>query len=158
MSLSLAMRNGDLAIGANRNFEIVSGRGKLLQDLRLWVLERLGYDPATPAYGNRLDDYIEDGKEFSGFIGSLATVDTLNQIRNEIIELLQRYQTMQFEKIKQETMAYLGENTLDEDEILAVIDLVEVKSVGTTALASVRFTTLAGNPLRITFPVNGALA
>lgn len=158
MSKSLAVVNGDLVIGAGRAFGTVSGRDKLLQDLRLWVLEKMGVDPSTPTYGNTLDGSVVDGIEHEGFIGQLMTQDNLNEIRNIVIDLLQRYQVMQFEKIRQETLMYLGENTLDEGEVLERIDSVDVKSIGTTVLVSVRVTTLDEQSFRLTIPVpNGAL-
>jgi hypothetical protein len=159
MSKSLAIVNGDFLIGSGRGFSLVSGRSKLLQDLRLWVLERMGIDPSTPTFGNLLDGGIQNGVNIDGFIGQIMTDDAINNIRNTIIDLLQRYQTMQFEKIRSETLRYLGENTLDEDEILESIDSVIVQNLGTTALVQVRLSTLAGSQIKLTVPVpDGALA
>lgn len=158
MSKSLAVVNGDLVIAAGRSFGTVSGREKLLQDLRLWVMEKMGLDPSTPTYGNILDGSITDGIEREGFIGQLMSQDNLNEIRNVIIDLLQRYQTMQFEKIRNETLQYLGENTLEEGEVLERIDSVEVKAIGTTALVQVKITTLDEQSFKLTIPIsNGAL-
>jgi hypothetical protein len=159
MSKSFAVVNGDLVIGPGRSLSLVSGRQKLLQDLRLWVLEKMGIDPSTPTYGNLLDGGTEDGSNVEGFIGRIMTDDALNEIRNVIIDLLQRYQTMQYEKIRAETLRYLGENTLDEDEILETINSVIVQDLGTTALVQVKLTTLAGSSIKLTVPIpDGALA
>lgn len=157
MSKSFAIVNGDLVMGTGRGFSLVLGRDKLLQDLRLWVLERMGIDPSTPTYGNLLDGGVQEGDQVEGFIGGIMTADALNEIRNIIIDLLQRYQSMQFEKIRNETMRYLGENTLDEDEILQSIESVTVKDLGTLALAQVVVTTLAGSNIKMTLPITGAL-
>jgi hypothetical protein len=153
MSKSFAIVNGDLVIDAGRSFGIVSGRDKLLQDLRLWVLEKLGIDPATPTYGNRLEGSANE-QNYSGFVGALMTTDNLHSIRNIVIDMLQRYQSMQFEKIRGETLRYVGKNTLDEEEILQSIDSVEVINFATTALVQVVITTLGGTGIRLTIPVS----
>lgn len=160
MSKSFAVVNGDLVIGAGRGLDLVSSRQKLLQDLRLWVLEKMGIDPSTPTYGNLLDGGINDnGSQIEGYIGRIMTDDALNEIRNTVIDLLQRYQTMQYEKIRGETLRYLGENTLDEDEILDDIRSVVVRDLGTTALVQVNIGTLAGNAIKLTIPIpDGAIA
>lgn len=153
MSKSLAIINGDLAIDAGRDFALVSGRQKLLQDLRLWVLEKLGIDPATPTYGNKLDNFREDDRVHQGFIGQLMTADNINNIRIEVINIIQRYQAMQYDKIRSEALRYVGRNTLDEDEVVATIDAVNVRAVGTFAVVQVQLTTLANTPLKLSIPI-----
>lgn len=153
MSKSLQLSNGDLILGAGRSLGLVSGKDKLLQDLSLWVLERIGVDPATPSYGNLLDGGIVNDTEIPGFIGEIVGQNILNEIRNEVLDILQRYQAMQYEKIRRETLAYIGLNTLDEDEVLQNINSVKVTSVGTTVLVQVIITTLAGSNVKLTIPI-----
>lgn len=153
MSKSLAIVNGDLAIGPGRAFETVSGKQKLLQDLRLWVLERIGLDPSTPTFGSRFDGGFINGEEVSGFVGQIDSQEMLMAIRNETIELIQRYQAMQFDKIRNEAIMFGGDNTLDEGEVIDSIDDINVKSIGTTVLVQVRLLTIDGSALKLTIPV-----
>jgi len=145
MSKSLAFRNGDLIIGPGRAFESVSGKEKLLQDLKLWILERVGTDPATPSYGSNLDS--------DQIIGEMGTADTLNRIRIDVLNLLQKYQNMQYQKLRAETIQYAGKTTLDKEEIIQEVTSVDVKAIDTTALVQVFITTLTGNVLKLTLPV-----
>lgn len=147
MSVSLAVVNGDLAIGPGRRFETVSGQQKLKQDLMLWVLERFGQDPSYVGYGSHLDE----------FIGSIASVDVTNEIRNEILRLLQQYQALQYNKVRTETVQLLGKSTLSADEIINTIDSVNVKVTATLVLAQVRLTTLSGANLKLTLPIQDAI-
>lgn len=155
MSRSLALVNGDLAIGPGRKFEQVSGKDKLLQDLRLWVLEKIGIDPATPGYGSRLDGGTENGVDVPSFIGQFVEEQTIMEIRAEIIDLISRYQTMQYNSIRDETIRYGGPNTYTPDQVVAGIESVDVQAVGTLILAQVIINTLTGDTVTITMPVTG---
>jgi hypothetical protein len=131
----------------------VSGQDKLLQDLKLWVLERIGTDPATPTYGSRLDGGVINGEEVPTFIGMMVNERVAAEIRSEVISLLQRYQAAQYEKLREETILYVGKNTLDASEIIQSIDSVRIRSESTTIIVSVHLTTLANQSLNLTFPV-----
>lgn len=155
MSKSLAIVNGDLAIGPGRKFESVSGRDKLLQDLKLWVLEKIGTDPATPGYGSRLDGGIEDGTNVPSFIGRIAQDQTVMEIRSEIIDLIIRFQAMQYDSIRAETIRYGGHNTMSADQVVSTIESVDIKFVGTMVIAQVKIGTLDGTIVRLTMPVAG---
>lgn len=153
MSTSLKIVNGDLSVGSGRSFEVVSGRAKLQQDLKLWVLERIGSDPATPTYGSRLDGGIINGVEVPTFIGTIINDQVAAEIRSEIITLIQRYQQGQFEKVRNETILYTGKNTLDKDELIKTLDSVRVRAEGTTIIVSVTITTMADNTVSLTLPL-----
>lgn len=155
MSTSFRLTNGDLSIGSGRSLEVVSGENKLRQDLRLWVLERIGTDPATPTYGSRLDGGIIDGEEVPTFIGQIVNAQIEAEIRSEVITLLQRYQAMQYEKIRNETILYSGKNTLEANEIIKTIDLVRVYAENTTIIVNVYISTLANTTLNLTIPIEG---
>lgn len=146
MSTSFAIINGDLSIGSGRRFETVSNKSKLAQDLELWVLEKIGTDPLLQGFGSHLDE----------FIGGIISIDSINQIRNEILRLVQQYQAMQYNKIRTETIKYLGKTTLSSDEVINSIDSVDIKQVsGTLLLVQVKISTLAHSQLRLTIPVGG---
>ncbi len=154
MSKSFQIQNGDLVVGERRGFATVSGKAKLLQDLKLWVLERIGTDSSTPTYGSRLDGGVIDGEELPSFIGEVMTASNISQIRAELINLLTSYQQVQYEKIRNETLMFNGKNTLDEGEVLDSIDSVDIKTVGDKVLAQVRLTSLAGESFKLTVPLD----
>lgn len=154
MSTSLSIVNGDLVIGPGRKFETVSGKAKLMQDLKLWVLERIGTDPLLPTYGSTFDGGIIDGQPIDSFIGQLATQEAINNIRIAALELLDRYQTMQFDKMRSETLLYNGQNTLDADEVVDEIISVDVTQIGPTILVRVILSTLAGSNVKLTIPLS----
>lgn len=153
MSYSLRIDNGDLMIGSSRALEVVTGKQKLFQDLKLWILERIGTDPATPLYGSTLDGGTIDGQEVPSFIGQLPTQYNLNMIKAEVLDLLHRYQEMQVAKMRQELVEFDGRHTLQGDEILHTIDSVEVAAIDTLVLVRVKCLTLNKNSLNITIPL-----
>lgn len=155
MSKSLALVNGDLAIGPGRAFQAVTGREKLLQDLKLWILERIGADASTPSYGSRLDGGTENGTNVGSYIGQIVSEEQMMGIRGEIIRLIENYQAMQYDKLRSETILYLGPTTLDQDEVVASIDRITTKAVGTTVLVQVTLNILSGDVIKLTLPVNG---
>lgn len=154
MSKSLAVVNGDLQIGTSRSYSVVSGRQKLIQDLRLWVTEKVGHDPLLPTYGSRLDGGVIDGEEIDSYIGQLATQENMNLIRIEVIRRIQEYQAQQYEKMSAEALLYGGRNTFEEDEIVDEILDVSAVQVDTIILVRVLLSTLSGSTVKLTIPVN----
>jgi len=153
MSKSFKISNGDLSVGVALSYETVSGRNKLTQDLRLWILEQLGIDPSTPSYGSRLDGSIINGAYSSGFIGEMMTIEKLLEIRSEIASIIQQYQQVQLDRIQRDSIDFQGQQTQDPDEVLYRIDSIDVKPLGDSALARVVCQTLAKNTIRIIIPV-----
>jgi hypothetical protein len=153
MSKSFALTNGDLSIGEGRSFQIVKGREKLGQDLRLWVLERIGTDPSTPDFGSTLDGGKVNGQPVQSFIGQMISPTTLAAIRQDITNLVTRYQALQYSKIRTETTRYLGSTTIDQDEAIASINSIDVRASGTTVIVQINLTTVANSSLRLTFPI-----
>lgn len=155
MSKSLALVNGDLQIGQGRAYETVSGSAKLRQDLKLWILERIGTDPMTPTYGSRLDGGVENGQPVPSYIGQAMSAENLMRMRTEVIQLIERYQAMQYQKMRSETLKYSGATTISGDEVILSIDSVTAKTLEPTiAIIQVVLTTLNKSKISITIPVN----
>lgn len=154
MSRSFALVNGDLAVGPGRAFQVLNGRDKLLQDLKLWILERIGTDPSTPTFGSRLDGGTEDNQRVDSVIGQIVSEEVLMSIRGEVIRLIENYQAMQYEKLRAETIAYLGQTTLDNDEVVSGIDSIQVKAIGTIVLVQVSLDLVSGDVIKLTLPVD----
>ena len=153
MSYSLRIESGDLMIGSNRALEVVTGKAKLFQDLKLWILERIGTDPATPLFGSTLDGGVVDGQEIPSFIGQVPTELNLNLIKSEVLDLLHKYQQMQTAKMKTELIEFDGKHTMSGDEVLHTIDSVDIVAINTLVLVRVRCTTLDRNSFNLTIPL-----
>lgn len=152
MSTSFRIQGGDLSVGAGRSFERAIGSLKLAQDLRLWVLEHVGTDPATPTFGSRLDGGIIDGEPVESFIGQVATEARQAEIRTEMIALLSQYQAGQIAKMQREMLAYGGSHTLTADETLHSIESVLTTQIGDQIIVRVLCHTLAGTQFQLTIP------
>lgn len=152
MSTSLKISGGDLAVGSGRSYERVTGAYKLAQDLKLWVLEQIGTDPATPSFGSRLDGGVIDGVEVPSYIGQVANPAILADIRAEIVSLLSQYQATQIAKMQREMISYGGKHTLSADETLQSVTSVETSQVGDQVIVRVTCQTLAGTQFRLTIP------
>lgn len=89
MSFSLQVYGGDL-IQTGSQLNVVYGTNKLRQDMTLWLSESYGIDPLHPEYGSLLSDYI----------GGTIRLSTQAIIYNEVMRVLENYQTMQFQLFK----------------------------------------------------------
>ena len=152
MSKSFKITNGDLTVGPGRAFETVTRVDKLAQDLRHWVLEKIGIDPATPTYGNRLDGGIIGGESVGGFIGETNSESRALEVRSEVLDLLGRYQQMQLAKIRRETAQYGGRHSLHEDEVLHLINSVAVSTRADQIIVRVSCQTLSGKSFDLIIP------
>lgn len=146
MSQSLKLQNGDLVVTSGRAFQVVKNRDKLVQDLKLWILEQFGTDQNTPEYGSMLDSYI----------GTPMSQAMTNQVQAEILRVLQQYQAMQLDNMQNDTIQYQGSTTLDPSEVIASIDGLTVQTVGTMILVTVAITTLDENPTQLAIPITNA--
>lgn len=153
MSTSLRIEGGDLVVGIGRSFETVSGAQKLAQDLRLWVLERVGTDPATPTFGNTLDGGFLNGVHVDGVIGQLMTTQRILEVQAIVQDLLHQYQTTQLSRIKQDMVDFNGVNTLDAEETIDRVQSVNAKAIGDTIIVRAIVLTMAGKTLTVTLPV-----
>lgn len=152
MSKSLAVVGGDLAI-QSRAYQTVTGRAKLIQDLRCWILEPLGTDPATPDFGTRLEGVLTNTEEYAGVIGAALTSQLVNELQTELLDQLLRYQALQVSKMQDDVVRYDGQTTLDPDEVIQSVDGVDAVVDGDTILIQITLTTFASTSLTITIPV-----
>ncbi len=152
MSKSFKIEGGDLVIGAGRAFGQVQGKDKLFQDLKLWLLERIGTDPATPNYGSRLDGGVIGGVELESYIGQEATQDRISEVTLEISTLLERYQEGQLDKMRREVVEFGGNHTLTPNEILHKIDSIETAFSNGTLYVRVKCSTLSGDTFKLIIP------
>ena len=152
MSKSFALVNGDLAVDG-RSYSEVSGQTKLAQDLKLWILERVGTDPATPTYGSTLDGGTINGVEIPSMIGAVSTKANTLTIQSITQNIIAQYQQMQLAKIQIEMQQYGGQTTLSNDEIIYSINNVKAVQADDTIVVQADITTLAGANMLITIPI-----
>lgn len=117
-----------------------------MQDLRCWLIERVSTDPATPDFGSRF--------ETDEYIGQVYTDIMAAEARADVQDLLQRYQSAQLEKLKQETISYNGLNTLSEGEVIESIDSIQSTFSNTTLVIRVTLTTMTGEQVKIDVPLD----
>lgn len=153
MSKSFQINNGDLVINAGRKYGSVTGTAKLAQDLRLWILEKIGTDPSTPTFGSALDGGIIDGQEIQSFIGQIANQQRVDEIKQEVAAVVTAYQARQLEKIKSDNVLFQGQQTLTPDEILHIIDSIEAKADGDVVAVRVMCRTLSNTQFKLIVPV-----
>lgn len=127
MTFSLALQNGDL-VQQGSTLAIVSGTGKLKQDMSLWLTERLGVDRFHPRYGSVLPD----------FIGGVIDMTTQSKVQGEVDRVLGNYQTIQ--------MAAFAANPqlFSFDELLRALNYVNVGLTYDTVSVAVGVTTGSG--------------
>lgn len=145
MSKSLSITSGDLSV-TGRHYDTVSGKDKLMQDLRCALIEQVGTDPATPGFGSQF--------EGDTYIGQTYTEALAEEARIEVMSILQDYQVAQLTKIQTETITYNGKNTLSEGEVIDSIDSVDSVFSGDTLVIRVQLTTIAGDQVKIDVPVD----
>ncbi len=154
MSWSLSISGGDINIGGLNGLGRVTGRQKLVQDLKCWILESVGTDPLHPEFGSTLDGgEMADGTVVDGVIGQVIGNEVLLQIESELLRVLNAYRENQIKILDNEQSTYSGQTSLTPDEILLSINNVEVSPFSTTVVARISITTAANSQIVFTQPV-----
>lgn len=141
---SLRIQNGDVVLGAGNRAAFVTGKDKLIQDLKLWLMEPLGIGWLTPNFGSTLSELIGEG-----------TADELaDDIADEIRRILGLYQQWQIQRISEArtggTLGYFAKS-----EILDTVESVETVADGDSVRARITITTLGRDePLSVDVAVS----
>ena len=145
MSKSLAVEQGDLVLGAGRSFEVVTGKQKLFQDLKLHILEQMGRDPSAPGLGTTFEGGIVNGRYIQPTIGQADTEQIRFDIKRQVANVCRKYQNLQLQKMQREALIYGGRNTLDANEVLSKVNSIDVVvDTPTQILVKVVVTTIKG--------------
>jgi len=139
MTYSFKLSNGDLILSGNR-LATVSHEAKLLQDLRLHLLEPIATDDMHPTYGSNIADVI----------GSADLEVVVGQIYAEIARVVQERQRVQLARAKTDRFIF-GRATLDAGEV--ILDLVGIDISQVNDRAVVRVTVTTGNEEQIAIDV-----
>ncbi len=139
MSYSLKIKDGDI-VPSNGKLKTIEGLEKLIQDLRLWLLEALGTDRFHPKFGSSLDD------EIGTIDPKIASVN----VKAEILRVLQNYQVAQSNKIQKEKWIYQnsimkqGYWIMSKEEVLSSINGIQISTQGSIMNVQVSLTTYSG--------------
>jgi hypothetical protein len=148
MSWSLRLHNGDLTLN-QANYGTVTGEAKLAQDLRCYILERMGLDDMHPDYGSILDGgTLSDGTEAPGFIGLINDDFTQLQIESELQRIVNSYQGLQLARAQDDQLVY-GKTTLTRNEILLSASF-NFDAEGDTLNVTLSLTTAANSTVDLT--------
>ena len=116
MSFSLAIAGGDLVV-QGQSFGIVYGVDKLVQDLNLWLTEGYGGDIMHPELGSVLETWI----------GGMITAATQANVQAEVLRVLQNYQLVQINGMKNNPSKYsLSEILYSVNDIQVTLTYDEV--------------------------------
>lgn len=152
MASNFRIAKGDLVV-SGRAYDRVDGSAKLMQDLMLQILERIGTDPSTPTYGSTLDGGVIDGQPVDAFVGGPSTSARARGISAEVRRVLEQYQELQIQKMNLEMSLNNGKHTLSADQVLESIDSIETSLVADMIVVRVGVSTRSGLSLQMTVPV-----
>lgn len=129
---TMMLRDGDL-VPTRRDFVMVSGTGKVSQDLRCALLEPLGNDRFHPGWGSTLDQ----------FIATIADEETRVEIESEINRVISNYAAVQRDKIEADITGD-AETRFTTDEILSRVRGVRVEVGTETVKVDITLQTVSG--------------
>jgi hypothetical protein len=142
MSWSLALRNGDLALGGT-HLATTTSVPKLVQDLRCALLEPMGTDDLHPSFGSVIDGGRRpDGTEVPSLIGSTRWGRAAVEIRAEIMRIADEHRSRQLARAREDQLVY-GKPTLEPGEVLISVRGIDMMQVQDTLM--IRVTLEVGN-------------
>lgn len=130
MSWSLKVSHGDLVL-SQASLSTVSGSDKLAQDLRAFILERMGTDDLHPEFGSLLDGGIRNGEYVEGVIGQSNDALSLALVQREIRRIVSDYQARQLTRARNDAAIY-GKATLAKGEVLLSLSRIDTTQVEDT--------------------------
>lgn len=136
MSWSLALRNGDLALGGTQ-LAAVKGTAKLIQDLRCAILEPMGTDSLHASFGSLIDGGRKpDGTVVTSPLGGSNWSAISSQIEAELRRILDEHRSRQVARARSDQFTY-GRPTLDPGELLLAIENIQMISVQDTLVCQI---------------------
>lgn len=153
MTWSLALRNGDLAIGGS-GLATVANESKLVQDLRCQLLEKMGSDKLHPEYGSLIDGGVTpDGVVYESIIADNDWELAKLRIQNEITRIINDYQRRQLDRAKMDKAQY-GKQTLTPREVVSGINGMTFVESLDQLIVQVHLKTMSGESEIIDLTVN----
>jgi hypothetical protein len=156
MSWSLRLEHGDLSL-SGASLGTVTNEQKLVQDLRCWILEKMGTDDLHPGYGSLIDGGVSPDGTFSmGVVGESLDLVVLS-VESELRRIVSEYQGQQLSRAKSDRFVY-NKATLTVREVLLSISEITVSLSEDRLNVVLGLQTAAGQNIDITLaiPSDGA--
>jgi len=135
---TLALINGDLAIGTNGAYLLYSGVPRIKQDLTLALTEEYGTDRFHPTYGSIVQSYL----------GQILSAELMQLVRAEVNRVLQNYLIIQQNEVLRDTVIDVA-NRYDTSDVVQSVDNVQARAVLDTIYLSATLTTLSRESVTI---------
>jgi phage baseplate assembly protein W len=135
---TLALVNGDLAIGTNGAYLLYSGVNRIKQDLTLALTEEYGTDRFHPTYGSIVQSYL----------GQVLSAELMQLVRAEVNRVLQNYLIIQQNEVLRDTVVDVA-NRYDTSDVVQSVDNVAARAVLDTIYLSATLTTLSRETVTI---------
>lgn len=135
---TLALVNGDLAIGTNGAYLLYSGVSRIKQDLTLALTEEYGTDRFHPTYGSIVQSYL----------GQVLSAELMQLVRAEVNRVLQNYLVIQQNEVLRDTVVDVA-NRFDTSDVVQSVDNVAARAVLDTIYLSATLTTLSRETVTI---------
>lgn len=140
---TLALINGDLAIGTNGAYLLYSGVSRIKQDLTLALTEEYGTDRFHPTYGSIVQSYL----------GQILSAELMQLVRAEVNRVLQNYLIIQQNEVLRDTLIDVA-NRYDTSDVVQSVDSVQARAVLDTIYLSATLTTLSRESVTISRQVS----
>jgi phage baseplate assembly protein W len=135
---TLALVNGDLAIGTNGAYLLYSGASRIKQDLTLALTEEYGTDRFHPTYGSIVQ----------GYLGQVLSAELMQLVRAEVNRVLQNYLIIQQNEVLRDSLVDVA-NRYDTSDVVQAVDAVQARAVLDTIYLSATLTTLSRETVTI---------
>jgi phage baseplate assembly protein W len=135
---TIALINGDLAIGTNGGYLTYSGAQRIKQDLTLGLTEEYGTDRFHPTYGSVVQAYL----------GQVLSPDIMQLVRAEVNRVLQNYLVIQQNEVIRDTVVDV-QGRYDTSDVVQSVDNVAARSVLDTIYLTATLTTLSRETVTI---------
>lgn len=153
MSWSLRVRNGDFDPTSN-GLAQVSNENKLVQDLRHFILEKMGTDDAHPEYGSLFDGGTKpDGTEANSVLASDSIVEAKALIEADLRRIIIEYQQTQLARAKRERLKF-NKTTFTRGEVIKQLDTIRMDQVLDKLEVTIFITTASDVSLQINVPIS----
>ena len=140
---TIALVNGDLAIGTNGAYLLYSGVARIKQDLTLALTEEYGTDRFHPTYGSIVRSYL----------GQVLSPELMQLVRAEVNRVLQNYLIIQQNEVLRDSLVDVA-NRFDTSDVVQSVDNVTARAVLDTIYLSATLTTLSRETVTISKQVS----
>lgn len=129
---TMLLRDGDL-VPSHRDFVMITGTGKVAQDLRCALLEPMGNDRFHTGWGSTLED----------FLATIANEDTRFDVESEVNRVISNYVAVQRDKIEADIYGDT-ETRFTTSEIVQRIRSVEARIDADSVQVTITLVTVSG--------------